>query len=86
MAPYSIFTVGPNGLFVSVKEIMASSGRSARTCTSATRSVGPGGVERGAKDRGAIGPSANAFAPNVVARLGGGMRRFPALAMLVVRN
>jgi hypothetical protein len=25
MAPYSIFTVGPNGHFVSVKEIMASS-------------------------------------------------------------
>jgi hypothetical protein len=43
--------------------------RSARTCTSATRPAGPGGVERWAKNRGAVGPSANAFAPDIVVRL-----------------
>jgi hypothetical protein len=43
--------------------------RSARTGTSATRPAGPGGVERWAKNRGPVGPSTNAFAPDIVVRL-----------------
>ena len=70
MAPYSVFTVGPNGHFVSVKEIMASSDAAAlERARQLLDQLVLEGVERWAKNCGAVGPSANALAPDIVVRL-----------------
>jgi hypothetical protein len=85
MAPYSIFTVGPNGHFVSVKEIMASS--DAAALERARRLLDQLDLEVWSGGRKIAGLSARRGTPSFLTSWCAWIvrvRRFRTLAMLVV--
>ena len=87
MAPYSIFTVGPNGHFVSVKEIMASS--DAAALERARQLLDELDLEVWSGGRKIAGLSARRGTPSFLTSWCAWIvrvRRFPTLAMLVVSH
>jgi hypothetical protein len=69
MAPYSIFTVGPNGHFVSVKEIIASGAAALERARQLLDQLDLEVWSGGRKIAGLSARRGNAFLPDIVVRL-----------------